>query len=166
MCSSDLSDPEMINSIGWERLIQDRLQELGMEALMITRGADGISMIDNHGFQHFPANAREVFDVTGAGDTVIAAFTLARTAGATYHEAAQFGNLAAGIAVSKAGAVPVFAFEAERELDIRHHSAGSKIRSREDMAAITGQVRRDSRRVVFTNGCFDLLHSEIGRAHV
>ena len=153
------SDPASTVTIEWERLVQGRLEELGLQALLITRGADGISLIDHHGFQHVPAYAREVFDVTGAGDTVLAAFSLASAAGATYPQAAQIGNLAAGVAVSKAGTAPVFAFEAERELDARHYFAGAKIRSREEITTIAGHLRRESRKVVFTNGCFDLLHA-------
>jgi D-beta-D-heptose 7-phosphate kinase/D-beta-D-heptose 1-phosphate adenosyltransferase len=105
-----------------------------------------------------------VFDVTGAGDTLLAAFSLAASAGASLDEAAQVGNVAAGIAVGKAGAAVVYPFEIERELDVRHSSAASKIRSRSEMQLIAGTLRRENRRIVFTNGCFDLLHA--GHLHL
>ena len=92
---------------GWERTVQDRLEELGLQALLVTRGAEGLSLIDRLGFHHFPTFAREVFDVTGAGDTVLAAFSLAVAAGVSYPQAAQLGNLAAGVAVAKAGSAAV-----------------------------------------------------------
>ncbi|HWP84521.1 MAG TPA: D-glycero-beta-D-manno-heptose 1-phosphate adenylyltransferase [Terriglobia bacterium] len=151
------SDPRAAE-LGWERAIQDRLGMWGLEALLITRGPEGLSLIDRRGFQHFPTSAREVFDVTGAGDTVLAAFSLAAAAGVAYADAAQLGNAAAGVAVSKAGAAVVHPFEIEREFDARQFSAEAKIRSREEMQGIAETLRRENKRIVFTNGCFDLLH--------
>jgi D-beta-D-heptose 7-phosphate kinase/D-beta-D-heptose 1-phosphate adenosyltransferase len=144
--------------LGWERAIQDRLGMWGLDAMLITRGPEGLSLIDQRGFHHFPTSAREVFDVTGAGDTVLAAFALAAAAGASFTEAAHLGNAAAGVAVSKAGAAVVHPFEIERELDARHFTAGAKIRSRGEMQSIAETLRREHKRIVFTNGCFDLLH--------
>ncbi|MBI1956417.1 MAG: D-glycero-beta-D-manno-heptose 1-phosphate adenylyltransferase [Acidobacteria bacterium] len=153
------SAPEEAMNAGWERTVQDRLEELGLEALLVTRGAEGLSLIDRRGFHHFPTFAREVFDVTGAGDTVLAAFSLAATAGALYSQAAQLGNLAAGVSVAKSGAAVVYPFEVERDLDAHHFSAEAKVRSREEIAAIAESLRHDHRKIVFTNGCFDLLHA-------
>ena len=150
--------------LGWERAIQDRLGMWSLDAMLITRGPEGLSLIDHRGFHHFPTSAREVFDVTGAGDTVLAAFSLAAAAGASFADAAQFGNAAAGVAVSKAGAAVVHPFEIERELDARHFSADAKIRSRAEMQSIAETLHRDGKRIVFTNGCFDLLH--VGHMHL
>jgi D-beta-D-heptose 7-phosphate kinase/D-beta-D-heptose 1-phosphate adenosyltransferase len=100
-----------------------------------------------------------VFDVTGAGDTLIAAFALAAASGANWREAAQFGNLAAGVAVSKAGAAVVHPHELEREASMQHFSAGSKIRSRDQIRSVAEALRRENKKIVFTNGCFDLLHA-------
>jgi rfaE bifunctional protein kinase chain/domain len=83
--------------------------KLEAEALLITRGADGMSLFE-HGAEPVRvsvANKSEVFDVTGAGDTVVAAFTLARLSGASYFEAAHLANVAGGISVRHAGATPV-----------------------------------------------------------
>jgi D-beta-D-heptose 7-phosphate kinase/D-beta-D-heptose 1-phosphate adenosyltransferase len=150
--------------ITWERAIQDRLGVWGLDAMLITRGPEGLSLIDARGFHHFPTSAREVFDVTGAGDTVLAAFSLAVGAGASFAEAAQLGNAAAGVAVSKAGAAVVQPFEIERELDTRHFSADAKMRSRDEMRTIAEALRKENKKVVFTNGCFDLLH--VGHMHL
>ncbi|MBI2816883.1 MAG: D-glycero-beta-D-manno-heptose 1-phosphate adenylyltransferase [Acidobacteria bacterium] len=139
-------------------LVQRKLHELCLDALLVTRGAEGVSLIDNQGFHHFPTSAREVFDVTGAGDTLIAAFALAAASGASWREAAQFGNLAAGVAVSKAGAAIVYPHEVEREASMRHFSADSKIRTREQIRALADTLHRENKKIVFTNGCFDLLH--------
>jgi D-beta-D-heptose 7-phosphate kinase/D-beta-D-heptose 1-phosphate adenosyltransferase len=147
-----------VASLAWERAVQDRLEDLALDALLITRGPEGLSLVDRSGFHHFPTSAREVFDVTGAGDTLLAAFALAAASGASYPEAAQLGNLAAGVAVGKAGAAAVYPLEVERELDLRHVSAESKIRPRDEIAALAETLRRENKKIVFTNGCFDLLH--------
>ena len=93
--------------------------ELEAEVLLITRGADGMSLFEPDGAPvHIPvANKSEVFDVTGAGDTVVAVFTLARLAGGSYLEAAHMANLAGGISVQHAGATPVRHEELRRALD-------------------------------------------------
>ena len=149
---------ENSSSDRWEKVIQDHLRDLSLDALLVTRGAEGLSLIDREGFHHFPTSAREVFDVTGAGDTLLAAFSLAVASGSTYREAAQLGNLAAGVAVSKAGAAVVYPFEVEREVNLRHFSAEAKIRSREQIGPLMETLRRENKKIVFTNGCFDLLH--------
>ena len=91
-------------------LLRDKL---GVEALLVTRGGDGMSLFETGtGPVHLPvANKSEVFDVTGAGDTVVAAFTLARLAGGSYGEAADLANAAGGLSVRHAGATPVRADE-------------------------------------------------------
>ena len=83
--------------------------KLGAEALLITRGEEGMSLFELEARPvHIPvANRSEVFDVTGAGDTVVAAFTLARLAGSSYLEAAHLANVAGGLSVRHAGATPV-----------------------------------------------------------
>ncbi len=142
----------------WESTLQARLKEFSLDAVLITRGAEGLSLMDRAGFHHLPTSAREVFDVTGAGDTVLAAFALAVASGKSFREAAQLGNLAAGVAVSKAGAAVVYPFEVERELDVRRFSASAKIQPREGVGALMETLRKENKKIVFTNGCFDLLH--------
>jgi D-beta-D-heptose 7-phosphate kinase/D-beta-D-heptose 1-phosphate adenosyltransferase len=144
---------------GWEDTVRHQVKDLSLDALLITRGAEGVSLVDSHGFHHFPTSTREVFDVTGAGDTMLAAFSLAACSGADYPVAAQFGNLAAGVAVGKAGAAVVYPFEIERELGVRHLSADAKIRTLDQMTVITEDLRWKNKKIVFTNGCFDLLHA-------
>ena len=94
---------------------------LGAEALLITRGAEGMSLFEPGATPvHIPvANKSEVFDVTGAGDTVVAAFTLARLAGGSYFEAAYLANVAGGISVRHAGATPVLTREVRHALSGR-----------------------------------------------
>ena len=93
--------------------------KLGAEALLVTRGAEGMSLFESGARAvHIPvANKSEVFDVTGAGDTVVAAFTLAHLSGGSYLEAAHLANVAGGISVRHAGAIPVGAGELRGALD-------------------------------------------------
>jgi len=95
------------------------LAELESEAALITRGPEGMSLFrPGAPTLHIPVMAREVYDVTGAGDTVVATFTLARVAGATLEEAAILSNAAAGIVVGKMGTAAVFPPELEAALEI------------------------------------------------
>jgi rfaE bifunctional protein kinase chain/domain len=94
-----IQDQESLLEVGW-----DIINQLEIDALLITRGADGMSLFQKGGsFHHFPTVARKVYDVTGAGDTVIGAFTLALCAGATMAEAAHLANHAAGIVIREVG---------------------------------------------------------------
>ena len=94
-----IDDERSLLEVGWEIM-----KLLESDALLITRGADGMSLFEKEGrFSHFPTAARKVYDVTGAGDTVISAFTLALSAGATMAEAAQLANHAAGIVIREVG---------------------------------------------------------------
>ncbi len=93
-------------------------QQWEPEYLLISLAAEGMALYDRKGMKTvIPTRAREVFDVSGAGDTVVAAFTLALAAGAAPAEAAEIGNYAAGIVVGKVGTVPVAADEVKKELN-------------------------------------------------
>lgn len=93
------------------------LTDLDTDAILITRGGEGMSLFEpGERVQHLSASAREVFDVTGAGDTVIATLTLALAAGADYRTAAELANRAAGVVVGKVGTAGVTVDELEREL--------------------------------------------------
>lgn len=74
-----------------------------MKAVLLTRGEEGMSLFEREGVTHIPTVAKKVFDVTGAGDTVIATFTLAQAAGASMQEAAVLANHAAGVVVGEVG---------------------------------------------------------------
>lgn len=94
------------------------LERLNPQALLITLGEEGMRLfINKEGVYHLPTYALEVFDVSGAGDTVIAVFSLARASGASFKEAAILANLAAGIVVGKFGIVPVLPEEIEEKIE-------------------------------------------------
>lgn len=131
--------------------------DLQLDALLVTRGAQGMTLIRTaRPLLHLPAMAREVFDVTGAGDTVIATLATALAAGTDLDEACRLSNLAAGIAVGKLGAAIVTASELRTALAVPEASvmAPEALTLTETLL----QARDRGERIVMTNGCFDLLH--------
>jgi D-beta-D-heptose 7-phosphate kinase/D-beta-D-heptose 1-phosphate adenosyltransferase len=125
-------------------------------AILLTRGEAGMTLARRHASPiHFRAEARSVYDVSGAGDTVIATLAAGLASGLALPDAVSLGNTAAGIAVSKAGTSTVSPFELRHQLGI---DAPHRPLDLEEAKAIV-QGSRDSGRVIgFTNGCFDLLH--------
>lgn len=136
-------------------------ETLSLDALLITRGRHGVTLLDraNRDIVNLPAETREVFDVTGAGDTVIATFAAAVASGYGYPDAVRFANSAAGIAVQKLGAATVSLAELNT-LPIRsgYRGGAQHLQPDELLDAIAGS-RRQGEKIVMTNGCFDLLHA-------
>ena len=135
-------------------------RELNLQFVLITRGADGMTWCgaaDKDEPATIPAQRRELVDVTGAGDSVAAALTLALAAGHPLRRAMELANLVAGIKVGKFGATAVTAAEC---LADPQTVAGTthKVLTREQAKILASQLHRRGRRLVFTNGCFDLLH--------
>ena len=130
----------------------------GATLVLVTRGDRGLSLWQRSGeITHVPTRAREVYDVTGAGDSVLAYFALALAASASPVDAAILANAAAGVAVSRVGTTAVSPEDVLAALDA---SAGTgKILDRRQAADVLGRERSRGRRIVFTNGCFDLLHA-------
>jgi D-beta-D-heptose 7-phosphate kinase/D-beta-D-heptose 1-phosphate adenosyltransferase len=135
-----------------ERLRSD----LGLQSLLVTLGERGMLLIGaDREALHLPTRAREVYDVTGAGDTVIATLAAALAAGAGLTEACALANCAAGLAVGKLGTATVSA----RELELaRLGSEWHTILDADALAAAVAAARAQGERVVLTNGCFDILH--------
>lgn len=139
-----------------DRATQSLFEQLGTSYILITRGAGGMTLFGKNGrLSHEAARALEVYDVTGAGDTAAAIFSLALFQGETPVSAARIANLGAGIVVGKVGTAPVSALEIESAMS----SGGrNKILSRPELGRHLKMERAKGRKVVFTNGCFDLLH--------
>lgn len=127
--------------------------------LLITQGKAGMTLFGrDRPPLRIPAEARQVFDVSGAGDTVLSVVGLSLAAGALLEEAARLANTAAGIVVGKVGAAAVSRAELESALG-RLTASSSKFRSFEELPALSMDLRGAGRRIVLTNGCFDLLHT-------
>ena len=130
-----------------------------IDALLITRSEAGMSLISGDDVTHIPAQAREVFDVSGAGDSVIACLSLAIGAGAAKPDAAFLANLAGSIVVAKTGTAAVTTDELSAALhNAEVRTADNKISSLHQAKSIIDGWRARGLKVGFTNGCFDLVH--------
>jgi D-beta-D-heptose 7-phosphate kinase / D-beta-D-heptose 1-phosphate adenosyltransferase len=137
------------------------LDQLALEALLVTRGSQGMTLLQkNHAPVHIPAQAREVFDITGAGDTVIAVLGAALAAGSTMLEASQLANLAAGLAVGRLGTATITLQELKTLITMPIQSSSTaKILSLRELQSQIERRKARGERVVLTNGCFDILHA-------
>lgn len=132
--------------------------DLELDALLITRSEHGMMLITADDVHTLPAQALEVFDVTGAGDTAIALLAAGLASGQTLLEAAALGNFAAGLVVGKLGAAGVT--PAELKLAIKHRTGGAAGRLEEgELLEAVQFARSQGERIVMTNGCFDILHA-------
>ncbi|WP_448662043.1 D-glycero-beta-D-manno-heptose 1-phosphate adenylyltransferase [Sphingomonas sp. CJ20] len=135
------------------------LAALGLEYIVVTRGAKGIMLVSRGGdVVDHPTEALEVFDVTGAGDTIIAALVAGIVEGLPIAAAVDRANLAASIAVSRPGTYVVTRADLDERLHRRSHSM-TKLVPLPLLAARLDHARAGGARIVFTNGCFDVLHA-------
>lgn len=135
------------------------IERFGFGAVLATLGSDGMLLVSAEQTVHLPAEAREVFDVSGAGDTVVATLAAALACRAPLRDAAALANVAAGLVVAKVGTAVAAADELVRAL--HHHDlmlGESKVVSADGAADQVRRWRRQGLRIGFTNGCFDLLH--------
>ena len=138
---------------------QNLLDELALDALLVTRSEQGMTLIrKNQQELHLPTQAKEVFDVTGAGDTVIATLALAIAADATYGQASALANIAAGVVVGKIGTTTVSEAELMAQIYIGQES-GFGVLSEDQLKIAVDMAKARGEKIVMTNGCFDLLHA-------
>jgi D-beta-D-heptose 7-phosphate kinase/D-beta-D-heptose 1-phosphate adenosyltransferase len=138
---------------------QHLLNELNLSALVITRSNKGVTLLEKSGKTvNVPARAKEVFDVTGAGDTFISVLAASYAAGSSFEEAVNIANAAASVVVGKLGAATVSTNEIDNELNGSRQIL-NKILSKNQLLEEVKQHRADDKKVVMTNGCFDILHA-------
>ncbi|MCB1823258.1 MAG: bifunctional D-glycero-beta-D-manno-heptose-7-phosphate kinase/D-glycero-beta-D-manno-heptose 1-phosphate adenylyltransferase HldE [Candidatus Competibacteraceae bacterium] len=134
-------------------------RDLELAALLVTRGEQGMTLLrDGVEPLHLAARAREVYDVTGAGDTVIAALAVGLAAGLALPAATVLANLAAGIVVGKLGAASVTVSELRRAL-YQHDEPPRGVLDEEQLLAAVADAKTHGETIVMTNGCFDILHA-------
>jgi D-beta-D-heptose 7-phosphate kinase/D-beta-D-heptose 1-phosphate adenosyltransferase len=152
-CATTTHDPDLIDKAA---VLKDKLD---LQFFVVTRGDEGISLIDDHAHL-LPATAKQVFDVSGAGDTVIATLAAGLMHDLSPLESLQLANIAAGVVVGKVGTVPITrddlieALTSEQSSEQAHKVC--------DLAQLQQKVeswRKNKQKIVFTNGCFDLLHA-------
>lgn len=135
------------------------LEDLGLQALLITRGEHGMTLIrPDLPELHLPARAQEVFDVTGAGDTVISVLAAAIAAGDSLADATAIANLAAGLVVGKLGTAAISGPEMRRAI-LTDQDSGRGVMTAEQLQIAVLDARAHGEKIVFTNGCFDIIHA-------
>jgi D-beta-D-heptose 7-phosphate kinase/D-beta-D-heptose 1-phosphate adenosyltransferase len=138
---------------------QALLKELDLTAMLVTRSEQGMTLLRrDHEEFHLPTQAREVYDVTGAGDTVIATLALAIAANADFTQASALANIAAGIVVGKLGTSTVSEAELSAELTSGQES-GFGVLSEEQLKIAVELAQARGENIIMTNGCFDILHA-------
>lgn len=149
------STPDNVTAVG------DALRAQLASSVLLTLGPAGIALFErgDAGHFHLPTAAREVFDVSGAGDTVVAAFALALATGTPPREGVEIANRAAGVVVGKLGTATV-----TREELLGGSGNGDRLVARADLAPLAARLRAQGKRIVTINGSFDLLHA--GHLHI
>jgi len=138
---------------------QEFQQKYSLEAVLMTRSEKGMILFSQGRAYHFPTQAREVFDISGAGDAVIAILAASLSSGLSWLEAVELSNLGAGVAVQKVGTAPVYKEELLQAIEQEGISkTNSKILQLPDLIRQLAAWRAQGKKIVFTNGCFDLLH--------
>jgi D-beta-D-heptose 7-phosphate kinase/D-beta-D-heptose 1-phosphate adenosyltransferase len=135
------------------------LKTLDLEAVIITLNELGAFLATRQGESRLVGTrARAVADATGAGDQVLATLSVARCAGASWLDAVSLANVASGLEVEKLGCVPITRQEIIHDLMIEHHELAGKARSLPALVRELERHRGMGKRIVFTNGCFDIIH--------
>ena len=135
------------------------VRELNLEAILITRGEHGMTLIRPDSPElHLPARAQEVFDVTGAGDTVISVLAASMAAGDGFADATALANLAAGLVVGKLGTAAISGPELRRAM-LADQNAGRGVMTAEQLQIVVQDSKAHGEKIIFTNGCFDIIHA-------
>ena len=151
-----------VGPVGSEREVSSKakslIKSLNLGALLVTRGSEGMTLFKKEKNKidrsNFPTQAKEVFDVSGAGDTVIASLAAALSAGFDISSAVKLANVAAGIVVGKSGTATAYLSEIEP-----HFSDDDLVFSLGEVKKYSSILKKNNKKVVFTNGCFDILHA-------
>jgi D-beta-D-heptose 7-phosphate kinase / D-beta-D-heptose 1-phosphate adenosyltransferase len=141
------------------RVGKQLVETLAMDAVLVTLDRDGMALVRADGrAELLPTRPRQVYDITGAGDMVLTVIGLCLANGADYDEAAELGNIAGGLEVEKFGVALLSREEILRDLVDHHNPHEAKTYSRKHLLAEVHRRRVAGQKIVFTNGCFDLLH--------
>ena len=135
------------------------IRDYDIRALLVTRSEKGMTLLQlDQPTYHLPTQAKEVYDVTGAGDTVIASIAAALAAGCSLEESCFLANAAAGVVVGKLGTSTVSQVELEDAIRARNDN-GFGVMSEDELQIAVSKARQRGEKIVMTNGCFDILHA-------
>jgi len=139
------------------------IREHQLNGLLVTQGAKGMTLVTKDDVaEHFPAHAKDVYDVTGAGDTVIAAVAAGLGSGMSIQESVSIACKAAGIVVGRVGTASVSVDDLLKDDDHENSETGvidGKVVEESFLVDRVSQLKKQGKRIIFTNGCFDLLHA-------
>ena len=139
--------------------IKQLKEECELDVSLITLSEQGVAIYDGE-LRNHPTQTREVFDVTGAGDTVLASLGFALSCKLDIDEAVKFANLAAGVVVGKIGSATATLNEIiEYESSLNKSTSDAHIKTLNEITALSEELKTRGKKIVFTNGCFDLLHA-------
>ncbi|MCL1077654.1 bifunctional D-glycero-beta-D-manno-heptose-7-phosphate kinase/D-glycero-beta-D-manno-heptose 1-phosphate adenylyltransferase HldE [Parashewanella spongiae] len=155
---------DVVGKVKSEADLQEKSQQLlkqyDIEAILITRSEKGMTLVTLDTPElHIPTVAREVYDVTGAGDTVIGTLATCIAAGSSLQQACAIANTAAGIVVGKLGTSTVSRIELIKALAEQHGESGLGVITEEQLMNTLVQAKESGETIVMTNGCFDILHA-------
>lgn len=157
--AKEASGIEICDSLSLEAALRKLKEMCELEYSLITLSEDGIGIMDRE-IEQIPTIAREVYDVTGAGDTVIASLAYGLALAIPLRECALFANAAAAVVVGKIGSATATHSEIAEYLHTIHQSGSEeRILQRDSIVRIAEAMRNLGRKIVFTNGCFDILHA-------
>jgi len=165
MCTPNLNELSVVCGANYTQSMETEIREaahelckqLEMEYLLVTRSEKGMSLISRGGVKtDYPAQKKEVIDVSGAGDTVISTMALGMVAGFDMGSCCRLANEAAAVVVSKFGTATV---SIEELIGAELFSVGKKKITREEVGYLSKFLHEQGKRIVFTNGCFDLVHA-------
>ena len=143
-----------------EKNLKNLLKKYNIANIAMTQGEEGIKLINSKKISVIPATKlKQVFDVSGAGDTVIATLAAGLLGKLTIHQSLELANIAAGIAIGKVGTVPVEGHEIINELNKEESLQTNKIVTLVELNNHLTNLRTKKSRIGFTNGCFDILHA-------
>lgn len=155
VCGQKITSPAVLVATA-----KDLIQQYQLQGLFVTQGAEGMTFVTQQDQFHVAATAREVFDVSGAGDTVIATLAIAISKGVEPQEACVLANAAAGLVVGKAGTATTTLQELYNSLSVASiNTFEEKITPPSRLEVMVQNWRHQNLKIGFTNGCYDLLHA-------
>jgi len=157
--ASEATDINITDEASLTQAIAQLQTKCDLDVSLITLSEDGVAIYDNDLRTH-PTVAREVFDVTGAGDTVLASLGFALACDYRIDDAVKFSNLAAGVVVGKIGSATATLNEIiEYESSLNKSTSDEHIKSLNEITVLSEELKTRDKRIIFTNGCFDILHA-------
>jgi len=157
--ASEATNIKISNDDSLKKAITQLKSICDLDVSLITLSERGVAIYDDD-FRIYPTASKEVFDVTGAGDTILASLGFSIACGSNINEAIKFSNLAAGVVVGKIGSATASLNEiSEYESSINKSTSDKHIKSIDEIALLAKELKIRDKKIIFTNGCFDLLHA-------